>query len=108
MVKQQVLITGAAGFIGRHVAREYSNQGWKVVGIGRGDFFDYKSYGVSEWHRCDISLVTLCEFGGKPDVIIHCAGGASVGFSVDNPAADFDSTVRVTSNAALAFESTAL
>ena len=97
-MKQQVLITGAAGFIGRHVALEYAKQGWKVVGIGHGDFSDYKSYGVSEWHRCDISLKTLNEFGVKPGVIIHCAGGASVGFSVDNPAADFDLTVRITSD----------
>lgn len=92
-----VLITGAAGFIGRHVARVFSNQGWRVTGIGRGDCPE-QEYGISKWHRCDVTPETLVEFGGKPDVIVHCAGGSSVGFSVEQPAVDFDLTVRTTSN----------
>lgn len=87
------LVTGAAGFIGRHVAREFANQGWHVVGMGRGDCLDSEAYGISEWHGCDVTLDALVNRAGHPDVIVHCAGGASVGFSVAEPYQDFIKTV---------------
>lgn len=93
---KSVLITGAAGFIGRHVAREYACKGWHVIGIGRGDWPDWHNYGLSSWHEAEVSLASLLEFAAKPDVVIHCAGGASVAFSVEQPAVDFDLTVRTT------------
>ena len=31
---QSVLVTGVAGFIGRYIARHFSEQGWSVIGIG--------------------------------------------------------------------------
>jgi len=96
MVKK-VLVTGAAGFVGRYVAKEFSKVGAEVVGIGRGKFPDFKAWGVSEWHEADISMEALTEFAGKPDIIIHCAGGASVGYSVEYPRQDFCLTVDATS-----------
>ena len=93
-----VLITGAAGFIGRQVAAKYAEQGVRVVGMGRGDWHDWRDYGLSEWLSAEVTLATLLEWGGTPDIILHCAGGASVGFSVDSPAVDFDLTVRTTSH----------
>lgn len=93
-----VLITGAAGFIGRHLAREFSRKNWRVVGMGRSTWNDWREYGIAEWNCCDVTLETLAECGGNPDVIVHCAGGSSVGFSVEQPAIDFDSTVRTTSD----------
>jgi len=98
MTKKTVLITGSAGFIGRHAAREFADKGWQVVGIGRGDWSDWRDYGLTAWHRADIRVDSLLGYAGKPDVIVHCAGGASVGFSVEQPAVDFDLTVRTTSN----------
>ena len=92
-MKNKVLVTGAAGFIGRHVAREFANQGWRVVGMGRGDGFDSQAYGISEWHCCEVTLDALVNCAGQPDVIVHCAGGASVGFSVAEPYQDFIRTV---------------
>jgi UDP-glucose 4-epimerase len=97
-VANRVLITGAAGFIGRHIAREFSNQGWYVVGMGRGDWPDWQEYGISAWHRCDITSETLVEFVFLIYVFFYFAGGASVGFSIDQPSVDFDLTVRITSN----------
>ena len=35
MNKPIVVITGAASFIGRHVAREFFEKGYYVIGIGR-------------------------------------------------------------------------
>ena len=95
---KKVLITGAAGFIGRHVAREFKMQGWHVVGIGHGDQFDWSSFGLDEWHCADINLETLISYSGGAELIIHCAGGSSVGFSMIQPAVDFDMTVKTTSS----------
>lgn len=96
-MKKRVLITGAAGFIGRYVAKEFSSQGYEVVGIGRGKFTDYAEWGISCWHECEITLETLRAFVNQPDVIVHCAGGASVGYSVEQPRQDFCRTVDTTS-----------
>ena len=93
MTKKNVLITGASGFIGSHVAREFYSQGWNVVGIGRGELDNWRSYGMSAWHCCDVTLDTLTTYAGKQDVIVHCAGGASVEFSVLRPYQDFIKTV---------------
>jgi UDP-glucose 4-epimerase len=35
-------------------------------------------------------------YAGRPDVIIHCAGSGSVGFSMDHPFQDFQRTVSTT------------
>lgn len=93
MIKKTALITGAAGFIGRHVARKFHRQGWHVIGMGRGDWADSSAYGISEWHRTEVTLEALAELIAKPDVIVHCAGGASVGYSVEEPYQDFIKTV---------------
>ncbi len=96
MTQQTVLITGAAGFIGRYVASEFVKKGWYVIGIGHGDW-SWRDCGLTSWYNTDVNLDSLLKYAGKPDVIVHCAGGASVGFSVEQPAVDFDLTVRTTS-----------
>ncbi|MFM6197624.1 MAG: NAD-dependent epimerase/dehydratase family protein, partial [Dolichospermum sp.] len=32
--KKTALITGVTGFLGRYIARYFSEQGWDVIGIG--------------------------------------------------------------------------
>ncbi len=90
---QRILITGAAGFIGRHVAAAYARRGMHVTGIGRGEFAEREKFGFSEWHQCEVTLDTLTQHAGRPDVIVHCAGGSSVGLSVQQPYHDFIQTV---------------
>jgi len=98
MNEKSVLITGAAGFVGRYVAKEFSNQGYDVIGLGWGKFPDYTDWGLSAWHEAEVSLEMLCEYANQPDVIVHCAGGASVGNSVQHPRQDFCQTVDATSH----------
>jgi UDP-glucose 4-epimerase len=93
-----VLVTGANGFIGRHVCRAAALQGNRVIGIGHGDWTEesWSSWGLSAWHELDVTLASLLAHAGQPHVVIHCAGSASVGFSMENPAQDFERTVGTT------------
>lgn len=95
-----VLITGAYGFIGRSVARLYGEKGWKVIGMGHGVWprAEWTEWNIAEWHTCDIAIDSLLTYAGVPDVIVHCAGGGSVGFSVSHPFQDFERTVNTTAH----------
>jgi UDP-glucose 4-epimerase len=93
-----VVVTGANGFLGRHVSRVAAEQGNLVIGLGHGDWAEesWRQWGLTAWHELDVTLASLVAHAGKPDVMVHCAGSSSVGFSLENPAQDFDRTVGTT------------
>jgi len=96
-----VWITGAYGFIGRHLARYLAGQGSRVSGIGHGAWPEKEAmeWGVSYWLNADISnnnLGYLQSSAGFPDVVYHLAGGSSVGEAIRNPYEDFKRTVAST------------
>lgn len=96
-----VWITGGKGFIGRHLARFIASQSHKVLGIGHGLWTedDYMQWGFKYWLNADIDFASLTHLMvqfGPPDVIIHLAGGAAVGPSIQNPYEDFQRTVDTT------------
>ena len=85
-----VLITGVAGFLGRYVAQLFSREGWRVVGIddvppenAQLDGVIYHRFALPDSRLADLLRATA------PQACIHCAGCASVGLSMDEPATDF-------------------
>ena len=100
MMDKTIVVTGAYGFIGRHVARLFAQNGHTVLGIGHGEWArqEWELWGLSGWHQADITLATLQQCTGHPSAIIHCAGSGSVPFSIQYPLADFERTVVTTAH----------
>ena len=92
------LITGARGFVGRHLARSLQNKGIRVCGLGHGIWteLEREEWGLDYWLNGDVTkrnLEIIQEAVGKPDVAFHLAGGSSVGPSMQAPEEDFRRSV---------------
>ncbi|MEH2124667.1 NAD-dependent epimerase/dehydratase family protein [Nostoc sp.] len=96
--KQSLLVTGVAGFIGRYVARYFSEQGWSVIGVDNSPPENAPLHNLTAYHRLklpDPSLNNLLK-EYSPNICIHCAGRASVGLSIIEPDIDFRSNTALT------------
>ncbi|HJQ56190.1 MAG TPA: SDR family oxidoreductase [Vineibacter sp.] len=95
---KRALVTGAYGFVGRHVARAAAARGHHVTAMGHGSWGrdEWKGWGISDWHAVDVTVDTLTTYAGKPDVVFHCAGSGSVAFSMAYPYHDYQRTVATT------------
>src|SRR3954468_18229703 len=93
-----VWVTGARGFIGRHLSRKLADQGATVVGLGHGAWppSEAAHWGVSSWVNGSVTgsnLNALARAGGAPTSVFHLAGGSSVAAAIANPREDFSRTV---------------
>ena len=93
-----ILVTGAAGFLGRHICRQLTNTGWRVIGVDIDPAGSKQLPGEVQYFKCplpsaefEMLLTTVV-----PVVCIHCAGCASVPLSMSDPAADFRSNTVLT------------
>jgi UDP-glucose 4-epimerase len=96
-----IWVTGANGFIGRHLVRVLADRGHAVHGIGHGaiEELDRERIGLRMWLNGEIdaaNLNALAERCGLPSTIFHLAGGSSVGLSITQPFEDFSRTVSGT------------
>ena len=71
------LVTGAAGFLGRHLCRRLGRDGASVVGVSRRPLFDEAPEGVATWLQADLGLESECARvmdEASPDVLFHLPG----------------------------------
>jgi UDP-glucose 4-epimerase len=82
------------------MARLLSQCGYRVTGIGHGDWTreEWESWGLSTWQWADVSMDSLREYAGEPDLIVDCAGSGSVSLSIEQPLLDFERTVISTAH----------
>jgi UDP-glucose 4-epimerase len=92
MASSRVLLTGACGFIGRHICRQARDRGYSVYGL---DLVDVPAPELEPGHYFKNGdhpndLARFVE-NARPEICIHAAGGASVADSVKDPRSDFRS-----------------
>jgi UDP-glucose 4-epimerase len=92
-----VFITGVAGFLGSHMARHFSSLGWKIHGTDACDAEAVSDLGLTTFHSARLPDGRLGEWIGSAqvDLLVHCAGRASVPLSMTNPTEDFEGNTRV-------------
>jgi UDP-glucuronate 4-epimerase len=103
----RIVVTGAAGFIGFHVARRLVSQGEQVLGIDNlNDYYDVtlKEARLAEigspanfrFERADLSdrdRIAAAFRDFRPEVVIHLAAQAGVRYSLVNPNAYVDANL---------------
>ncbi|MBX4860418.1 NAD-dependent epimerase/dehydratase family protein [Rhizobium leguminosarum bv. viciae] len=97
----RILITGAHGFIGRHLAKSLALAGNVVIGLGHGNWppLHAQRWGLVYWLNGEIDIPNLRSIQkqfGTVDIVYHLAGGSSVGAAIANPREDFHRTVSST------------
>ncbi len=92
-----VWITGAAGFMGRYLARALADAGHVVRGIGHGALTDSEKQrlGLRTWLNGEIDATGLDALAahGLPSKVFQLAGGSSVGSSIAKPLEDFSRNI---------------
>jgi len=93
----KVFVTGLAGFLGAHIAREGLDRGWSVAGIDSMLSATEGAPDGTSWLRAD------CRDTGKYawlldgcDVVYHCAAAPYEGLSVFSPAVVYENTLQST------------
>jgi UDP-glucose 4-epimerase len=94
----KLLITGARGFVGSSLAEYAAQEGCEVLGIGRTAQAPPGWPGSYAWADVALSDVTPIFNGFRPDVVVHCAGSASVSSSLVSPLDDLRATVLTLAN----------
>jgi UDP-glucuronate 4-epimerase len=112
VILRKVFITGAAGFIGFHLAELLLQQGWVVAGYdGMTDYYDVRlkekrlellgqhpGFTFTRGMLEDSTTLDAAMDAARPDVIVHLAAQAGVRYSLENPRAYIDANVVGTFN----------
>ncbi len=95
-----LLVTGIAGFIGRHIACFFSRQGYDIIGIDTVSPLDasLSRLSIKNYFQLQLPDAGISEILKHYEIesCIHCAGRASIIGSVMDPAPDFYNGVPTT------------
>ena len=84
---KKILVTGAAGFLGSHLAEQLSKMNHNVIGVDNmiGGYKDNVPSGIEffDFDCCDLKKMN--QVMKKVDVVYHCAATAHEGLSVFSP-----------------------
>lgn len=103
----KIILTGAAGFIGSHLATRLLEEGCAVIGIDNlNDYYDVslKNYRLEKLNKYNNFEFILCDISDKEavdkifaeykaDVVINLAAQAGVRYSIENPQVYIDSNI---------------
>ena len=95
----KIMITGSAGFIGFHAAKEFLRRGWDVAGVDNYcDYYDVQlkrdrsailrqdtRYSERELDICDLDGLRAAFAEESPDVVLNLAAQPGVRYSIDHP-----------------------
>ena len=109
---RRIFITGTAGFIGFHLAKQLLAEGFVVHGYdGLTDYYDtrlkqrrhamllqHANFAATEDRLEDAARLTEVTEAFAPDVIVHLAAQAGVRYSLENPRSYVDSNIVGTFN----------
>lgn len=101
----KVLVTGAGGFVGRHLLNKLLMKKNKVVAINRKNniFLSSLDIPVYETDILDFDTILNCIRKEKPDVLIHLAAQSNVGISWDKPISTVSTNIEGSLNLYKAF-----
>jgi UDP-glucuronate 4-epimerase len=104
---KKILVTGAAGFIGFHLARRYLDSGYQIIGIDNlNAYYDvklkksrlsmlkaHKNFIFYEGDIAEKDFMSSLFMSEKPEIVVHLAAQAGVRYSLINPHAYVDSNL---------------
>ncbi|MCI5061193.1 MAG: NAD-dependent epimerase [Alphaproteobacteria bacterium] len=104
---QKILITGAAGFIGFHLAHALCTQDTEILGIDNlNDYYDvslkqarlkelepYENFTFQKLDLADTPAMEKIFKEFKPDIVVNLAAQAGVRYSLENPHAYINSNI---------------
>lgn len=105
-MNKKIILTGAAGFIGFHLAKALKNRGDFVIGIDnyndyytpklkreRAKLLNEQGIQIIEADLCNPDTLTNAIQQHSPTHIVHLAAQAGVRYSIDNPRAYVESNI---------------
>ena len=86
-IKKKILVTGAAGFLGSHLAEKLIGLGHNVLGVDNmsGGYKDNVSSKVKFYKYDCCDLKKMNSIMKNIDIVYHCAATAHEGLSVFSP-----------------------